>query len=192
MESVKTALQRFFFGIHETEEEEETATTCCKVCSIETPSNVSLLSEEVLSVVQVALLVLPKSNDLEEMSKVNKCCLWVCTDCQAELEKLRSLFHQLEEYRSQFNYLRRKVGREVIVGSLGRSEEEWEGFFQEEIKPYEDFYPSACFLRMEEESTGEELADCKLSQVRSLTFVNLIFQLFGQVVDLYYFSNLFV
>jgi len=71
------------------------------------------------------------------------------------------------------------VGQEVIVGSLKMSKEEWEGFWEEEIKPYKDFYPSACFLRMEKESIltrREELADSKLTQVRSLTFVHLRFK----------------
>jgi len=139
--SVKTALQNFFL---ENDSEEEYPRQC-KLCLVQSCEKVGVLRSDVVKVVQSSLLlqeVLPKTSC--------RSLIWVCGQCEASLETLTDLFFQLEKLRTQFNDLRKKISREVVVRSLGRSQEEWESFFDEEIKPIEDYYPSVCFLKPED------------------------------------------
>jgi len=138
--SVKTALQALFL-----EKDTEEYPRVCKLCLVQSNNGkVGVLRSDVVKVVQSSLLlqeVLPKTSW--------KSLIWVCGECEASLETLSDLFFQLEKLRTQFNDLRKKISREVVVRSLGRSQEEWESFYDEEIKPAESYYPSVCLLKPE-------------------------------------------
>jgi len=135
MGSVKTALQKFLLERNDTEE----SASNCKFCMAESTEKVGMLSGDFIKIVQCSLLV----------SLDAKRSMWVFGDFEALLEKLSGLFFQLQGLRSEFNDLRKEICRKVIVQSLGRSEEEWETFFEKDIRATEDYYPSVCFLNPE-------------------------------------------
>jgi len=144
MDSVKSALQGFFLE----NDTKETSTRQCKLCLVQSSANVGVLRSDVIKVVQSSLLqVIPKTSSSRSLVRV-------CGECDALLETLSDLFFQLEKHRTQFNDLRKKISREVVVISLGRSQEEWETFYDNEIKPAEDYYPSVCLLEPENDLNG--------------------------------------
>jgi len=164
MESVKTSLRRFFL-----ENDRGEVGSRCKLClagSRARGSKKKGLRQEVVVVFQRSLSLEPEAKRL-----------WVCGECEASLVNLSKLFFQLEDLRSQFNELRRKVAKNVVVRSLGRSRKEWKCFFEEEVKPAEDFYPSVNYSPRKEISNLNErereicLPDFTLTEVRKRIFL---------------------
>jgi len=102
------------------------------------------LSKEVVGVVLKALLVPPSPHPQAKYP------LSVCPQCSSSVSTLCDLFFQLEKLRWQFNDLRRRIGRQVIFSSLGRSEEDWAAW-EEQVRSIEKIFPSCVFNDLEEE-----------------------------------------
>jgi len=68
--------------------------------------------------------------------------LLLCGSCASPFLQLRSHFEQLRSLAQEFNWLRRDVGRKIIVDSLGKSQQEW-NCWEKEVKMVEGIYPFA-------------------------------------------------
>jgi len=138
---IKTALQAFFLA----NVAEEESSRQCKLCFVQSSNGkVGKLSSDVVKVFQYSLLL-----QVTPLKTSSRSLIWVCGECEASLETFSDLFFQLEKLRTQFNDLRKKISREVVVRSLGKSQEEWETFYDNEIKPSEDYYPSVSLMKPE-------------------------------------------
>jgi len=68
--------------------------------------------------------------------------LSLCGSCASPFLQLRSHFEQLRSLAQEFNWLRRDVGRKIIVESLGKSQREW-NCWENVVKMVEGIYPFA-------------------------------------------------
>jgi len=68
--------------------------------------------------------------------------LLLCRSCLAAFLKLGSLFQELRKLGEEFNRLRLKIGKAIIVQSLGKSDREWK-YWEKEVKLVGGIYPFA-------------------------------------------------
>jgi len=78
------------------------------------------INEDVLR--EVLRYLFTRDEDIERnIKRLNS-----CEDCRKQFINLTQLSYQLEKLMEQFNHLRSKVGKLVILQSLSKSEEDWE------------------------------------------------------------------
>jgi len=161
--SLKYSVVQFLKQEHENSEK-------CDICfePLQSTKTSISINEDVLR--EVLRYLFTTDEDIESnIKRLNS-----CEDCRRQFINLTQLSYQLEKLRKQFNHLRKKVGKLVILGCLSNSKQDWKEWIFE-TKYFEDFYP----LRVPEKATTDvgvetdtKYTDIKLTQVSLL--VNLL------------------
>jgi len=156
-ESIKTLLK-------------ETPPDKCTICSTQilscTRNSRGSLSDEdtVVGIILQSLLV-NSTKTAESLISLRKSqnIILLCKACKISVTKLRDCFVQIEELRSQYNNLRKTIGRQVILSSLNRPEEEWK-LWSQDVQNVEHIYPSCYFQDKEIKATEEEEDDAAFTE----------------------------
>jgi len=110
------------------------------------------LSPEVVRVI-VQSLTFENTNSLK-LDSQNERIPFFCHECTNLLSSLGDLFFQIEKLMAQFNELRRKLGKEIILTSLKRSRSDWRNWSRR-LTEVERFYPTTSFV-------GDSLNEIKI------------------------------
>jgi len=145
-DELKAEMKDFLLGRKMTDHIRSTITTAdsdhtCQLCLSALTSEAAKDKVTISDPELFQCLLLNNDNNNEFESDLNGHLL-LCRSCLAAFLKLGSLFQELRKLGEEFNELRLKIGKAIIVKSLGKSDREWK-CWEKEVKLVGGIYPFA-------------------------------------------------